>query len=108
MTETAAVCTRVMRDDPTSSGCVGVPLSVMELKLIDVPSMNYTSEDKPNPRGELCCRGPVCFSGYYKDEKNTKSTIDEEGWLHTGDVAELDPVGRFKIIDRVKVCRFAP
>ncbi|KZV75767.1 acetyl-CoA synthetase-like protein [Peniophora sp. CONT] len=102
MTETAAVCTRVMKDDPTSSGCVGVPLSVMELKLIDVPTMNYTSEDKPNPRGELCCRGPVCFAGYYKDEKNTKSTIDEEGWLHTGDVAELDPVGRFKIVDRVK------
>jgi long-chain acyl-CoA synthetase len=38
-----------------------------------------------------------------KDEKNTKETVDAEGWIHTGDVAELDACGRFKIVDRVKV-----
>jgi acyl-CoA synthetase (AMP-forming)/AMP-acid ligase II len=38
------------------------------------------------------------------DEKNTKETVDEEGWVHTGDIAEIDHCGRVKIIDRVKVC----
>lgn len=37
------------------------------------------------------------------DEKNTKETVDAEGWIHTGDVGEIDEFGRFKVIDRVKV-----
>lgn len=102
MTENAAVCTHTLPNDPSSSGTVGPPTAMTELKLIDVPAMGYTSEDKPYPRGELCCRGVNCFIGYYKDEKNTKETIDDEGWLHTGDVAEIDGCGRVKIVDRVK------
>jgi long-chain acyl-CoA synthetase len=65
--------------------------------------MGYSAEDKPHPRGEICCRGPGVFSYYYKDEKSTKSTVDEEGWVHTGDVGLMDSHGRLKIIDRVKV-----
>jgi len=102
MTENCAICTVTWPGDPTSSGTIGAPQQPLEIKLIDVPSMNYTSLDKPNPRGEVCVRGPVCFSRYYRDEKNTKETIDSEGWVHTGDVGEVDPVGRFKIIDRIK------
>ncbi|KAH0584041.1 hypothetical protein H2248_009615 [Termitomyces sp. 'cryptogamus'] len=102
MTENCATCAKGLPNDPTSSGTVGPPQPINEIKLVDVPAMGYTSEDKPNPRGELCVRGANCFKVYYKDEKNTKETIDEEGWLHTGDVGEIDPVGRVKIIDRVK------
>jgi long-chain acyl-CoA synthetase len=37
------------------------------------------------------------------DEKSTKETVDAEGWIHTGDIAEIDSCGRVKIVDRLKV-----
>ncbi|KAG1749004.1 uncharacterized protein EDB91DRAFT_1111955 [Suillus paluster] len=101
MTENCGVCTHTCAADPNCGGTIGPPQPVNELKLVDVTSMNYTVEDKPNPRGELCVRGPNCFTSYYKDEKNTRETL-KDGWIHTGDVAEIDAQGRFKIIDRVK------
>ncbi|KAF9262150.1 long-chain-fatty-acid-CoA ligase [Marasmius fiardii PR-910] len=102
MTENAATICKTWNGDSTSSGTVGPPQPICEVKLVDVPSMNYTSEDKPHPRGEICVRGPHVIKGYYKDEKNTREAIDEEGWFHSGDVATIDANGRFKIIDRVK------
>ncbi|KAK7440178.1 medium-chain fatty acid-CoA ligase faa2 [Stygiomarasmius scandens] len=102
MTETCATASKSTPGDPSASGTVGPPSPVNEVKLVDVPAMNYTSQDKPNPRGELCVRGANCMKAYYKDEKNTRETVDEEGWLHTGDIAEIDSCGRIKIIDRVK------
>ncbi|KAF9228645.1 long-chain-fatty-acid-CoA ligase [Gyrodon lividus] len=101
MTENCGTCTHTFEGDPSCGGTIGPPQPINELKLVDVPSMNYTSEDKPNPRGELCVRGMNCFVAYYKDEKTTRETL-KDGWIHTGDVAELDSHGRFKIIDRVK------
>ncbi|KIM32176.1 hypothetical protein M408DRAFT_326826 [Serendipita vermifera MAFF 305830] len=102
MTENVAAGTRLFPGDATGGGTVGFAHACNELKLVDVPSMNYLSTDKPNPRGELCARGPGVFKGYYKDPKNTAEALDADGWLHSGDVAELDPAGRFKIIDRIK------
>lgn len=43
-------------------------------------------------------------NAWFIDEEKTKETVDGEGWIHTGDIAEIDQCGRIKIIDRVKVC----
>lgn len=66
MTENCAISTKTWPGDSNASGTVGPPQPVNEIKLVDVPEMNYTSEDKPNPRGEVCVRGLNCFSEYYK------------------------------------------
>lgn len=66
MTENCGAGTRIFPGDGQAGGTVGFAHLCNELKLVDVPSMNYTAEDSPNPRGELCARGPGVFKGYYK------------------------------------------
>ncbi|CAE6123939.1 unnamed protein product [Arabidopsis arenosa] len=101
MTETSCVIS-AMDDGDNLSGHVGSPNPACEVKLVDVPEMNYTSEDQPYPRGEICVRGPIIFKGYYKDEEQTREILDGDGWLHTGDIGLWLPGGRLKIIDRKK------
>uniref|UniRef100_A0A3B6KE69 Long-chain-fatty-acid--CoA ligase n=1 Tax=Triticum aestivum TaxID=4565 RepID=A0A3B6KE69_WHEAT len=100
MTETSCVITTMDIGDKLI-GHVGSPNPSCEVKLVDVPEMNYTCEDQPYPRGEICVRGPTIFRGYYKDEVQT-DVIDNDGWLHTGDIGLWLPGGRLKIIDRKK------
>lgn len=83
-------------------GHIGCPRAGCELKLVDVPEMNYRVTDQPYPRGEIWIRGDTVFKGYYKDEKNTAETIDAEGWLATGDIGFVDNRGCFTIVDRKK------
>ena len=51
---------------------------------------------------QVCVRGPIVFQGYYKDEAQSREAIDDDGWLHTGDIGLWLPGGRLKIIDRKK------
>eukprot|EP00884_Botryococcus_braunii_P022126 jgi/Botrbrau1/8598/Bobra.0380s0019.2 len=101
MTETSCTISVTHPDDP-STGHVGPPLPCVEIKLVDIPEMNYTTADEPFPRGEVCVRGPTVFQGYHKDEVQTREIIDADGWLHTGDVGMWIEGGRLKIIDRKK------
>ena len=105
-TESTGASFMTHTQDP-SVGHVGGINPACEFKLVDVPDMKYTSQDRNEkgercPRGEICLRGPMIFRGYYKDDEKTKEAIDSEGWLHTGDVGMVDSTGRLKIIDRKK------
>ncbi|KAL8100224.1 long chain acyl-CoA synthetase 6, peroxisomal-like isoform X1 [Apium graveolens] len=101
MTENSCMIT-CMDDNDYLTGHVGSPNPACEVKLVDVPEMEYTSNDRPYPRGEICVRGPTVFPGYFKDEKQTKEAMDEDEWLHTGDIGMWLPGGRLKIVDRKK------
>jgi long-chain acyl-CoA synthetase len=90
MTESAGVMT-MQQGRESALGAVGQPITGLELRL---------AED-----GELLARGPTIFKGYYRNEAATREAIDEQGWLHTGDVAQWVGQGdaaEIKIVDRKK------
>ncbi len=83
---------------PDYNGAIGLPISST-----DVCVMNEQSEQLPQgEEGELCIKGPQVMKGYWQMQEATDKTIDKDGWLHTGDVAVMDPQGYFKIVDRLK------
>uniref|UniRef100_A0A673C8P4 Arachidonate--CoA ligase n=1 Tax=Sphaeramia orbicularis TaxID=375764 RepID=A0A673C8P4_9TELE len=97
-TECTAGCTMTLPGD-WSAGHVGAPLPCNSVKLVDVPEMNYLAV---NGEGEVCVKGPNVFQGYLKDPEKTKEAIDEDGWVHTGDIGKWLPNGTLKIVDRKK------
>uniref|UniRef100_A0A3P8W275 Long-chain-fatty-acid--CoA ligase n=1 Tax=Cynoglossus semilaevis TaxID=244447 RepID=A0A3P8W275_CYNSE len=97
-TECTAGCTYTTPGDWTS-GHVGAPLPCNLIKLVDVAEKNYFAS---KGEGEICVKGPNVFKGYLKDPEKTAETLDEDGWLHTGDIGKWLPNGTLKIIDRKK------
>ena len=97
MTETSPV-THVSPIEPEriKGGSIGLPVPGTEVRLVDPES----GED--GNRGELWVRGPQVMAGYLNNEEATAATIDSDGWLHTGDIAEVDDDGYYAIVDRLK------
>ncbi|GER49858.1 long-chain-fatty-acid CoA ligase [Striga asiatica] len=81
-------------------GAVGIPMPTVEARLESIPEMGYDALSSV-PRGEICIRGNILFSGYYKRLDLTQQQV-VDGWFHTGDVGEWQPDGVMKIIDRKK------
>ena len=97
-TESTAGCTFTQPFD-FKGGHVGPPLPSNLMKLVDSSETgHFVSEGK----GEICVKGKNVFMGYYKDEENTKAVLDEDGWLHTGDIGEWNSAGCLMVVDRKK------
>ncbi len=103
MTETTGtVCILPPKDhDPEGNERmrgIGIPLPTVEMKIVD----ENHEEVPPNTIGEIATRSTLNMSHYFNNEEKTKETVDEDGWLYTGDAAIMDKDGYFYIKDRVK------
>jgi len=99
MTETAPLTTMNPSTGKKKLGSIGLPLLNTDLKLVDPGS----GEDVPlGEPGEICVRGPQVMVGYYNKPEETGKAIDENGYMHTGDVAIQDEKGFLSIVDRTK------
>ncbi|MCL2159268.1 MAG: AMP-binding protein, partial [Oscillospiraceae bacterium] len=86
LTESSPGCTQTTTEDPLELrvSTVGRTLPYVEAKIIDPETKKTLGPGEP---GEFCARGYHIMKGYYKMEQATKQAIDEDGWLHTGDIA---------------------
>jgi fatty-acyl-CoA synthase len=106
LTETSPVVTQTTTDDPIEMrvGSVGKPMPHTEIKIVDPATGRLVPRGQP---GELCARGYMVMRGYYKNPEATRRAIDENAWLHSGDIATMDENDYCRITGRVKdmICR---
>ncbi|KAJ1557996.1 hypothetical protein HK096_004158 [Nowakowskiella sp. JEL0078] len=98
MTETSPV-THMAIDDDIVPGSVGKLVPNSEALIVDPVTKQRMGIGK---EGELWIRGPMVMKGYLNNEKATKETICQDGWIHTGDIAIVDENENFFIVDRLK------
>ncbi|MCL2656432.1 MAG: AMP-binding protein [Betaproteobacteria bacterium] len=101
MTETSPVSCQSSTDTPLDKrvSTVGTVQPHLEVKIVDP----HSGAIRPiGERGELCTRGYSVMHGYWDERTKTREAIDEEGWMHTGDLAIMDAEGYVNIVGRIK------
>jgi fatty-acyl-CoA synthase len=101
LTEGSPVMTQTRVDDDISKRVetVGRAMPEIEVRVVDPET---GEEMPPNTPGEVCCRGYNVMRGYYKMEEATRETVDQDGWLHSGDIGVMDEDGYLSITGRLK------
>ena len=101
MTETSPVSTQTRADDDLErrTATIGRVHPHVEVKVVDPVTGETVERGTP---GELCTRGYSVMLGYWDDEEKTAEAIDTEGWMHTGDLAEMREDGYCNIVGRIK------
>nr|WGU11323.1 4-coumarate:CoA ligase 10 [Crinum x powellii] len=80
-------------------GTAGMLSANTEARIVDTETGRFLGV---NETGELWIKGPYVMKGYFKNEEATKATLDEEGWLRTGDLCYIDEDGFLFVVDRLK------
>ncbi len=106
MTETSPVSTQTGADDSIEkrTQTVGRVHPHVEIQIVDPATgegLQRGSADTP-ASGEFCTRGYSVMLGYWDDPERTAEAIDEDGWMHTGDLATMDADGYVNIVGRIK------
>ncbi len=99
MTECGTATNTVITDSPeVIATTIGKASKDLEVRVVNDQNLPVD----PDVTGEIVVRGYAIMDGYLDDEDATVSTIDEGGWLHTGDLGTCDTAGYFKILGRIK------
>ena len=101
LTETSPVFTQTSADDDLEHKCetVGKRHPPVLVKIVDPETGRECGVGEP---GELCCKGYNVMKGYYKMPEETAKAIDEDGYLHSGDLGTVDEDGYYRVTGRVK------
>jgi acyl-CoA synthetase (AMP-forming)/AMP-acid ligase II len=98
MTEASPVTHVRPLDDVVHPGSIGPVVPNTEARVVGPGGQDLP----PGSDGEILVRGPQVMKGYLNDPEATASTVDEDGWLHTGDIGHADEDGMFYVVDRLK------
>jgi fatty-acyl-CoA synthase len=101
MTETSPVSTQTRADDDLErrTSTIGRVHPHVEVKIVDPDTGETVERGEP---GELCTRGYSVMLGYWDEPEKTREAIDADGWMHTGDLAEMREDGYCNIVGRIK------
>lgn len=100
MTEASPVTHfRLIEAGASKGGSIGPAIPNTECKIADLVSGDALATGE---EGEVWVRGPQVMKGYLNNPTATRNTVDEDGWLHTGDIGYVDEDGYFYIVDRLK------